>query len=65
MSDMWSDGTAIKPTNDGKKYTPLSKHLPRRDFQEAQIVDPWEVEVAFGDNGAGFLDPAIVHDTEN
>ena len=63
--DMWSDGTAIKPTNYGKKYTPtLKAFTSARTFKAAQIVDPWEVEVAFGDNGAGFLDPAIVHDTE-
>lgn len=64
-ADMWSGGTAIKPTADGKKYTPsLDKFTSERTFKEAQIVDPWEVEVVFGDNGAGFLDPAIVHDTE-
>ncbi len=64
-ADMWSDGTAIKPTKDGKKYTPtLEAFTSARTFKEGQIDDPWEVEVAFGDNGAGFLDPAIVHDTE-
>ena len=64
-ADMWADGTAIKPTADGKKYTPtLKAFTSARTFKEAQIVDPWEVEVVFGDNGAGFLDPAIVHDTE-
>ena len=64
-ADMWSGGTAIKPTNDGKKYTPsLKAFTSERTFKEKQIVDPWEVEAAFGDNAAGFLDPAIVHDTE-
>ena len=64
-ADMWADGTAIKPTNDGKKYTPtLEAFTSARAFKEVQIEDPWEVEVVFGDNGAGFLDPAIVHDTE-
>lgn len=64
-ADMWSGGTAIKPTNDGKKYTPsLKAFTSERTFKEAQMVDPWEVEVVFGDNKAGFLDPAIVHDTE-
>ena len=64
-ADMWADGTAIKPTADGKKYTPtLKAFTSARTFKEAQIDDPWEVEVVFGDNGAGFLDPAIVHDTE-
>ena len=64
-ADMWGDGTAIKPTADGEKYTPtLAAFTSARPFKTAQIVDPWEVEVAFGDNGSGFLDPAIVHDTE-
>lgn len=63
--DMWSGGTAIKPTDDGAKYTPsLGAFTSERTFKAAQIVDPWEVEVVFGDNGAGNLDPAIVHDTE-
>lgn len=64
-AEMWSDNTAIKPTADGEKYTPtLKAFTSARTFKEVQINDPWEVEVAFGDNGAGFLDPAIVHDTE-
>ena len=64
-ADMWGDNTAIKPTADGAKYTPtLAAFTTARPFKTAQIVDPWEVEVAFGDNGSGFLDPAIVHDTE-
>ena len=64
-ADMWADGTAIKPTDDGKKYTPsLAAFTSARTFKAAQIVDPWEVEVVFGDNGAGFLDPVIVHDTK-
>lgn len=64
-AEMWSGGTGIKPTNDGAKYTPsLAAFTSERTFKAAQIVDPWEVEVVFGDNEAGFLDPAIVHDTE-
>ncbi len=64
-ADMWSGGTGIKPTADGKEYTPsLDDFTSERTFKEAQITDPWEVEAAFGDNGAGFIDPAIVHDTE-
>ena len=64
-ADMWSDNTAIKPTDDGKKYTPtLAAFTSSRTFKRAQIVDPWEVEIVFGDNGAGHLDPAIVHDTQ-
>ncbi len=64
-ADMWAGGTAIKPTDDGKKYTPsLAAFTSARTFKAAQIVDPWEVEVVFGDNGAGLLDPAIVHDTK-
>ena len=64
-ADMWSGGTGIKPTNDGKKYTPsLDAFTSERTFKEAQITKPWVVEAVFGDNGAGFIDPAIVHDTE-
>ena len=64
-ADMWSGGTAIKPTDDGKKLTPsLDAFTSERTFKEAQIVDPWEVEIVFGDNGAGFLDPCFVYDTE-
>ena len=64
-ADMWSGGTGIKPTNDGKKYTPsLEAFTSERTFKKVQITKPWEVEVAFGDSGAGFIDPAIVHDTE-
>lgn len=64
-ADMWGGGTAIKATDDGKKYTPsLKAFTSERPFKSAQIVDPWEVEVVFGDNGAGFFDPGIVHDTE-
>ena len=63
-TEMWSGATAIGPTDDGKKYTPsLVNFISERTFKANQIVDPWEVEVVFGDNGAGFLDPAIVHDT--
>ena len=63
--DMWVDGTDITPTDDGKKYTPsLGFFTAYRPFKKSQIVDPWEVEVVFGDNGAGLLEPAIVHDTE-
>ncbi len=60
-ADMWSDGTAITPTDDGKKYTPaLVDFTSHRTFKAAQIVDPWSVEVKFGDNGAGFFDPGII-----
>ena len=41
-ADMWSDGTAIQPTTDGKKFTPsLDKFTSERTFKEAQIDDPW------------------------
>ena len=64
-ADMWSGGTAIKPTDDGKTFTPsLDAFTSERTFKEAQIEDPWEVEIVFGDNGAGFLDPCFVYDTE-
>ena len=59
--DMWSDGTDITPTDDGKKYTPsLVDFRSHRTFKATQIVDPWSVEVKFGDNGAGFFDPGII-----
>ena len=64
-ADMWSGGTGIKPTDDGAKYTPsLKAFTSERTFKSGQIVDPWEVEVVFGDNGADRIDPAIVYDTE-
>ena len=64
-AEMWGDNTAVKVTADGKKYTPsLDDYLSFRPFKEAQIVDPWEVEVMFAENGAGWFDPGIVHDTE-
>lgn len=64
-ADMWSGGSGIKPTADGKKYTPsLGNFTSERTFKAAQIVDPWEVEVTLGDTGSGNIDPAIVHDTE-
>ena len=60
-ADMWGDGTAITPTADGEKYTPtLAAFTSNRPFKSAQIVDPWSVEAAFGDNGAGFFDPGII-----
>lgn len=56
---------AIEPTDDGKKYTPsLAAYTTHRPFKQDQIVDPWEVEIVFGDNGAGHLDPVIVRDTQ-
>ena len=60
-ADMWGDGTAITPTADGAKYTPsLEAFTSARPFKSEQIVDPWSVEAAFGDNGAGFFDPGII-----
>ena len=60
-ADMWGDGTAITPTVDGEKYTPtLEAFTSNRPFKSEQIVDPWSVEAAFGDNGAGFFDPGII-----
>ena len=60
-ADMWGDGTAITPTADGEKYTPsLEAFTSARPFKSEQIVDPWSVEAAFGDNGAGFFDPGII-----
>ncbi len=60
-ADMWGDGTQITPTDVGKKYTPsLVDYTSNRPFKSDQIVDPWSVEAAFGDNGAGFFDPGII-----
>ena len=60
-ADMWGGGTKIEPTDDGKKYTPtLEAFTSERPFKSDQIVDPWSVEAAFGDNGSGFFDPGII-----
>ncbi|MYK23498.1 hypothetical protein F4054_14735 [Candidatus Poribacteria bacterium] len=60
-ADMWGGGTAITPTDDGAKYTPsLEAFTSERPFKSEQIVDPWSVEVIFGDNGATFFDPGII-----
>ncbi len=60
-ADMWGGGTVITPTDDGKKYTPaLVNFTSERPFKANQIVDPWSVEVKFGDNGADFFDPGII-----
>ncbi len=59
--DMWGDGTQITPTDVGKEFTPsLVDFTSGRPFKSEQIVDPWSVEAAFGDNGAGFFDPGII-----
>lgn len=60
-ADMWGGGTAITPTDDGKKYTPsLVNFTSERPFKANQIVDPWSVEAKFGDNGDTFFDPGII-----
>lgn len=60
-ADMWGGGTEITPTADGAKYTPtLEEFTSERPFKSEQIVDPWSVEVVFGDNGDGFFDPGII-----
>ena len=60
-ADMWGDGTQITPTDVGEQYTPtLEAFTSNRPFKSEQIVDPWSVEAAFGDNGAGFFDPGII-----
>jgi hypothetical protein len=60
-ADMWGGGTAITPTDVGKEHTPsLVNFTSERPFKSEQIVDPWSVEAAFGDNGAGFFDPGII-----
>ena len=60
-ADMWGGGTQITPTADGEKYTPtLGEFTSERPFKSNQIVPPWSVEAAFGDNGAEFFDPGII-----
>ena len=60
-ADMWGNGTQITPTAAGAEWTPtLEDFVSARPFKEEQIVDPWSVEAAFGDNGAGFFDPGII-----
>ena len=60
-ADMWGGGTQITPTDIGKEFTPsLVNFTSERPFKSEQIVDPWSVEAAFGDNGAGFFDPGII-----
>lgn len=60
-ADMWGGGTQITPTDVGAKHTPsLVNFTSERPFKANQIVDPWSVEAAFGDNGADFFDPGII-----
>jgi hypothetical protein len=60
-ADMWGGGTQITPTDLGKKHTPsLVDFTSERPFKANQIVDPWSVEAAFGDNGAERFDPGII-----
>ena len=60
-ADMWAEGTVMTPTDVGKEHTPsLVNFTSERPFKSDQIVDPWSVEAAFGDNGAGFFDPGII-----
>lgn len=66
--DMWTDGTVCKPNDTGKKYTPslpASYNAPRC-FRSEQIEanKEWELEVAFGDNGATNSDPAVIHNLD-
>ena len=61
--DMWTDGNAIAPSADGKKYTPsLGNFTSNRSFKPAQIeADPaWEAEVVFGSGPLGY-DPVIIY----
>ena len=65
-ADMWGGGTQIEPTADGAKFTPsLEAFTSERPFKSEQIVDPWSVEVVFGDNGDGFFDPGIIKLNDN
>ena len=65
-ADMWGGGTQIEPTADGATFTPsLEAFTSERPFKSEQIVDPWSVEVVFGDNGDGFFDPGIIKLNDN
>lgn len=60
-ADMWGGGTQITPTDLGKEHTPsLVNFTSERPFKSEQIVDPWSVEAAFGDNGDTRFDPGII-----
>ncbi len=64
--DMWTANPNV-PTDDGEKYTPsyTGAGAPR-SFKISQIeADPdWELEVAFGTDGADQADPAVIRNTE-
>ncbi|MBD3183387.1 hypothetical protein GF312_13905 [Candidatus Poribacteria bacterium] len=64
--DLWTDNTAIEPTEDGEKYTPsLKAFTSHRAFQKGQVEadDEWELEVEFGTNGLN-SDPSVIRNTE-
>jgi hypothetical protein len=69
--DCWTDGNSIKPTAEGKKYTPsLKPTASQRSLKNDQISDDknWEVEVVFGDDKGGkgsLLDPVIIRQKEH
>ena len=69
--DCWTDGNSIKPTPEGKKYTPsLKPTASQRSLKKDQIDDDknWEVEVVFGDDKGGkgsLLDPVIIRQKEH
>jgi hypothetical protein len=64
---MWTDGNNA-PTADGKKYAPSmpASYAAARSFKISQIEAnaDWELEADFGDNGADYADPAVIHNTK-
>jgi len=66
--DMWTDGNNA-PTADGMKYAPSmpASYAAARSFKISQIdaEADWELEAAFGSNGADYVDPAIIHNKTN
>lgn len=67
--DMWTDNTVNGPTADGAKYTPSvpATYNAPRSFRLSQIEAEadWELEAAFGSDGADNLDPAIIINKTN
>ena len=66
---MWDDNTAVKVTDEGKKYLPTLKDFASdRPFHLDELTNDWEVEVVFagnsGDQDSTRADPVVVHNTD-
>ena len=62
--DMWTDGNAVVPTADGRRFTPsLANFTSNRSFKRAQVTADanWSYVTVFAE-GAGGQDPAIIKD---